>query len=389
MEPQYGWFSFCTDHPKPLHHCFKNDIDLWPLPEVRQEDRQSVITQVYNNLSTIPDLVTLDTNHVRNIFAELARKAKRFQLNEIVEAVNRDDCSQIRAGMVIERHGDRIRVRYLDTGFDDVGFWYNQHSMSQVHKLGWSRQVGLPLVGAPPNLKVGEPPPSEILMTPPGIWIREGQIFEMRHPVFTHKIVTGYVAQSLKYGYFIAGTDWSKPKECVEEVVHITSDYLLPLNFCRDHDIPLDPPECRKDPDTEFSWKMALINENWTELHLPDIERAPNPFKKGQKLEMVSATSPTYIRPATVTKVAGRLLRLHMNGLPRSEETSFEWVSCESSNIYPAGYAAMIGHPTEGVAEPPNPGDTTDPQNLRRLFARSTSSTGDSARSTSTNGCSM
>ena len=47
----------------------------------------------------------------------------------------------------------------------------------------------------------------------------------------------------------------------------------------------------------------------------------------------------------TVTKVVGRLLRVHFDGWESSYD---QWIDCQSPDIYPVGWCEMVGYPLEG-----------------------------------------
>lgn len=62
---------------------------------------------------------------------------------------------------------------------------------------------------------------------------------------------------------------------------------------------------------------------------------------------------PFYLGPATVLNVADHLLFIHFDGWSRKKEESFQWVSAWSGDIYPAGWAEMVGHRFMGHVERP------------------------------------
>lgn len=68
---------------------------------------------------------------------------------------------------------------------------------------------------------------------------------------------------------------------------------------------------------------------------------------------MLDVVSPYRMLPGTVTQVAGRLLKILFDGKPRNQETSYQWISCDSGVIYPAGYAEMVGINTQGLPQAP------------------------------------
>lgn len=75
--------------------------------------------------------------------------------------------------------------------------------------------------------------------------------------------------------------------------------------------------------------------------------------RKGAKLEVIEILEPCRIFPGTVTKVAGRLIQVFFDGLNRSNPDSFQWMSCDSGLLHPAGYAEMVGIRTEKKPDQP------------------------------------
>lgn len=289
-------------------------------------------------------------------------------MGEIVEAMDKNDCSTYRVARIISMVGDRILVQYVGEEETDLGFWFNHHS-PHIHKLGWCHMVGAKL-NMVEHGKVVYPKvdkaevAKELLPAPSGIRIEEDMIFIMRHPILTHKFCLGYVVKVLKHGYFVAGTDWTRKKELSEIVIHVTSDYIVPLNFCKNYKIPFEIPldaftwrkrfKDEREPNAaDFSWVEYMKRYSYKELDLSRIRKGPNPFVKGCKLEAVQVTCPVRLKPATITMVAGRLLKLHFDGFPRTQPETFQWVSCDSSNIYPVGYAEMVWHRHVGKPDPP------------------------------------
>merc|ERR1719319_71973 len=54
---------------------------------------------------------------------------------------------------------------------------------------------------------------------------------------------------------------------------------------------------------------------------------------------------PRLICVGTISRVVGRLLRVHFDGW---EEDFDQWMDCESVDIYPVGWAELVGHRLEG-----------------------------------------
>lgn len=83
-------------------------------------------------------------------------------------------------------------------------------------------------------------------------------MLEARHPLKPYLICAATVSQVLKYGYFIAEfrTTQKEHDNPITFLFHVTSPYILPCGFCKEHNIPLVPPH-GEDRDT-FHWNEHL-----------------------------------------------------------------------------------------------------------------------------------
>lgn len=63
------------------------------------------------------------------------------------------------------------------------------------------------------------------------------------------------------------------------------------------------------------------------------------------KLECADLMDPRLVCVATISRVVGRLLKIHFDGW---EEEYDQWLDCESPDIYPVGWCATVGHKLEG-----------------------------------------
>ncbi|CAL8132031.1 unnamed protein product [Orchesella dallaii] len=348
------WIPFLSNVPKPLGHCLKNQILLYPVSKEDQQD-PNFLKKTYLSLAE-RDLPTLKPNHWEYCLEEIKSTGKRFKVNEVVEALDKLNCGRNRMGLVTMTLANRIHVQYLDLNEDDEGFWFSQQS-EHVHKLGWSHAVGSGIVGARSSIAYPLPDLSEFPLVPTGVSVEATDMFEMRHPVLLHTICVGFVIEPLRFGYFVAGTDWTRPDNCVKIVMHVTSDYILPINFCRKHDIDLKLPMKDGKPIMNFSWRKYLAELGFKALNLSAIKKEPAQFTKGCKLEAVDLKQPTYLGPATVTDFAGHLIQIHFDRCPRTQESSFQWVSAESPDIYLACYSQSVGHKLACKPERPNSAD--------------------------------
>jgi len=62
---------------------------------------------------------------------------------------------------------------------------------------------------------------------------------------------------------------------------------------------------------------------------------------------------PGYMGPVTVVKVSEHLLLLQYDGWPVGDPTSVIWMSADSPNIFPLGYAELIGYKFQNYPSQP------------------------------------
>ena len=68
-------------------------------------------------------------------------------------------------------------------------------------------------------------------------------------------------------------------------------------------------------------------------------------FRPGMKIEAVDLMEPRLICVATVTRIVGRLLRIHFDGWENEYD---QWVDCQSPDIYPVGWCQVMNYTLEG-----------------------------------------
>lgn len=64
------------------------------------------------------------------------------------------------------------------------------------------------------------------------------------------------------------------------------------------------------------------------------------------KLEATDQMDPRLVCVSTVSRVVGRLLKIHFDGW---EDDYDQWMDCENVDIYPVGWAELVGHKLEGA----------------------------------------
>ena len=69
----------------------------------------------------------------------------------------------------------------------------------------------------------------------------------------------------------------------------------------------------------------------------------------GMRLEAADLMDPRLVCVGTVSRVVGRLLKIHFDGW---EEEYDQWLDCESPDMYPVGWGHLVGHKLEGPRAP-------------------------------------
>jgi hypothetical protein len=72
-------------------------------------------------------------------------------------------------------------------------------------------------------------------------------------------------------------------------------------------------------------------------------------FVVGMRLEAADLMDPRLVCVGTVSRVVGRLLKIHFDGW---EEEYDQWLDCESPDVYPVGWCHLVEHKLEGPRTP-------------------------------------
>lgn len=174
-----------------------------------------------------------------------------------------------------------------------------------------------------------------------------GMKLEAIDPLNLSSICVATVMSVLRCGYImiridtyesdVTGADWF--------CYHARSPCIFPVGFCERNSIPLTPPNSYEP--TTFSWRSYLTSTNNMPAtpNLFDCHVPAHGFAVGMKIEAADLMDPRLVCVATISKVVGRLLRVHFDGW---EEEYDQWLDCESTDIYPVGWCQSVGHKLEG-----------------------------------------
>lgn len=86
------------------------------------------------------------------------------------------------------------------------------------------------------------------------------------------------------------------------------------------------------------------------------------------KVECADLMDPRLVCVGTVSKVVGRLLKIHFDGW---EDEYDQWLDCDSPDIYPVGWCVTVGHKLEGPRVLLTPG--SKPQQIKNVSPKNAS----------------
>ncbi|XP_077983794.1 uncharacterized protein LOC144438584 [Glandiceps talaboti] len=291
----------------------------------------------------------------------------KFMRGMKLEVVDKMRVSRMRVAMVDDVVGGRLQLQYCDSeGEDD--FWCHTNS-PLIHPCGWSVFVGHDMK-ATDDIKekcisLAKTDKSEEGFAPWELFYNgceppKGQSFsvgmklEAIDPLNLASICVATVMKVLKNNYLMIGIDGSMAVDGSDWFCyHAISPCIFPAGFCELNNIELTPPRGHKG---KFKWLDYLIatKSQAAPVKLFNRKIPKHGFKVGHKLEAVDLMEPHLVCVGTVTKVVGRLLRIHFDGWDKMYD---QWIDCESPDLYPVGWCQAFNY----ALEPPKTQDPIPP----------------------------
>ncbi|XP_075153132.1 scm-related gene containing four mbt domains isoform X2 [Haematobia irritans] len=293
----------------------------------------------------------------------------RFRLGLNLECVDKDRISQVRLATVTKIVGKRLFLRYFDS---DDGFWCHEDSPI-IHPVGWATTVGhnlaapqdyleRMLAGREAMIEVHEDDATielfkmnftfeEYYMEGKAKTFVEGMKLEAVDPLNLSSICVATVMAVLKFGYMMIRIDSYQPDATGSDwfCYHEKSPNIFPVGFCSANNITLTPPNGYTA--ANFTWESYLRDTNSVPAgsHLFHRTVPNHGFEVGMSLECADLMDPRLVCVATVSRVVGRLLKIHFDGWTDEYD---QWLDCESADIYPVGWCVLVGHKLEGPPAP-------------------------------------
>ncbi|CAG7719581.1 unnamed protein product [Allacma fusca] len=258
--PHMAWISFCSDVPKPLGWCKKNNKELNPGPIIQGIEKK-FIQKLIDEFSQRP---TISPVHYSVLLKKIQQLQQHWKVSVPVEAMDVHSLHHNRLARITAVAGDRVHISFYTTEDDEDdysdGYWFHYRS-DCLHPVYWSQTVGMVLNGA-------------------------GNISE--------------------------NSNFKLPPE--------TFDTLT-----------------REEEPEEF-------------LNLDAVTpRREHKFRIGDRVEAFEMINSSFLGPTSVQKIAEHLLLLHFDSWPTDVNRNYQWVDAESTEIYPIGYAHMLGLKWQGV----------------------------------------
>ncbi|XP_014477353.1 PREDICTED: polycomb protein Sfmbt-like [Dinoponera quadriceps] len=370
------WVSLCSNDIHPVGWCATIGKPLIPPNTIadKYKDWKDFLMRRLTGARTLP------TNFYNKVNDSMK---SRFRCGLHLEVVDKNRISQVKVATIQKIVGKRLHVRYYDSPPEDNGFWCHEDS-PLIHPVGWAKRVGQALDAYPEYLsrvsrcKLSEDDATEGLFYVPknyhahlGYMFKEGMKIEAIDPLNLSAICAATIMQVLKEEYIMiridsydedaSGADWF--------CYHSCSPCIFPVGFCSQHGLPLTPPK-GYDP-TAFTWDAYFTETNTTPAprQLFNREIPQHGFIEGMRLEAADLMDPRLVCVATITRVIGRLLRVHFDGW---EDEYDQWLDCQSPDIYPVGWCDLVDHKLEGprvLAKNTSP-TVKSPRGLKRKAKR-------------------
>ncbi|XP_069130374.1 MBT domain-containing protein 1-like isoform X1 [Argopecten irradians] len=357
------WMNLCTQDVHPVGWCATIGKPLVPPKSIQHKylDWKEYLVKRLTGSRTLP------SNFYTKVVESIGNH--RFRKGVHVEVVDKMCVSAMRVATVDEVIGGRLRLQYVDSKEENDDFWCHMRS-PLVHPVTWSQRSGHKLHASqeyknqclnkiitenyhqndavPDMFHTGKEPQGDLRF-------QVGMKLEAIDPLNLSAICVATVMKVLKNNYLMIGIDGSMAQNGSDWFCyHTSSPCIFPVGFCEVNGLDLTPPRGYKG---QFKWFEYLKQSKSTAapVKLFDKEIPKHGFKPGHKVEAVDLMEPRLICVATVSKVVGRLLRIHFDGWENEYD---QWVDSESPDLYPAGWCEVMNYGLEGPrvkVEPPAP----------------------------------
>jgi len=339
------FMNLCSDKVHPVGWCATKGKPLIPPKTIQTKysDWKEFLVKRLTGARTLPG------NFYNKVWESVGSLFRRGMALELVDKMR---ISQVRVANVVDITGRRLRLSY--SGDSEDGFWCHEES-PLINPVGWARRVGHQIEASQGyhdrcalETYLDTDCTTDMFpeyRQPSGSFVA-GMKLEAVDPLNLATICVATVMKVLRMGYIMiridgyevdrSGGDWF--------CYHASSPVIFPPGFCEQNDINLKVPAGHEG---EFEWSSYLeLSKSVaapTDLfsHKDDCKHG---FLAGMKVECTDLMDPKLVCVGTISRVVGRLLRVHFDGWVDFYD---QWMDCECVDIYPVGWAELVGHRLE------------------------------------------
>jgi len=343
------WMNLCSEKVHPVGWCATKGKPLIPPKTIQAKytDWKDFLVKRLTGARTLP------TNFYKVVWESVGSVFKKGMKLEVVDKMR---ISQVRVATVVDITGRRLQLAYDNLeGTESDGFWCHEES-PLIHPVGWARKVGHQIAATDEYdarclmetyLDTDSTPDMFPEYRQPAGAFKAGQKLEAVDPLNLATICVATVMKVLRHGYIMirmdgyetdpTGGDWF--------CYHGSSPFVFPPGFCDRNNIKLKVPAGF---DGDFLW-IDYLKSTKSEAAPMSLfshkDACKHTFKAGMKVECTDLMDPRLVCVGTISRVVGRLLKVHFDGW---EEDYDQWMDCESVDMYPVGWCELVGHRLEG-----------------------------------------
>lgn len=350
-DSQDFWLNLCTEEVHAVGWCASQGKPLIPPKTIEHKhtDWKGFLVKRLTGARTLPFN-----------FATKVREGlkSRFKIGMKLEVVDKNRISCVRVASIQEIMGGRLHVAYEQAETGDEGFWCHERS-PLLHPIGWAQIVGHDLRA---SIDYAKKSLQKTLTTqfdendctwemfypvknPPCVLkFKEGMKLEAIDPLNLSTICVATVTRVLRNNYLMIGIDGMMAENGSDWFCyHASSPHIFPVGFCELNSIHLTPP---RGHEGAFNWFEYLSNTKSAAAPVSLFKKElPNHgFRENMHVEAVDLMEPRLICVGKVTRVVGRLLRIHFEGWDESYD---QWCDCESPDLFPVGWCQLVGYRLE------------------------------------------
>ncbi|GIX76521.1 MBT domain-containing protein 1 [Caerostris extrusa] len=332
------WINLCTEpHIHSVGWCIEPKIICW----------KDYLMEILPSNRTLPSDFTFRIEEYSHNSIKKGMK---------LEVVDKNLISVVRSAEVADVVGGRLHIKYSENDTEDEGFWCHERS-PLIHPVGWAQIIGHALKASAKYAR------RSLKKTLYRLFESDDATWDMFLPVFNpvsklkfkkkmkleaidplnlSTICVATVTEVLRNNYLMIGIDGMMAADGADcFCYHASSPCIFPVGFCESNNIYLTPPRGYKG---DFKWAEYLKKTKSEAAPVDLFRHSDHGFKEGMFLEAVDLMEPRLICVAYVTKVVGRLLKVHFDGW---EDEYDQWCDCESPDLFPIGWCEVLGYRLE------------------------------------------